>query len=55
MRLLKAYLTDQRGATAVEYGLIAAIICTALIAGLGVFTGSLQNVFNVIIDALPTN
>ena len=55
MRLLKAYLTDQRGATAVEYGLIAAIISTAPIAGFGVFTGSLQNVFNVITDALPMN
>lgn len=55
MRLLKAFLADNRGATAIEYGLIAAIICTALISGLGFFTNALQNVFNVINNNLPAN
>jgi pilus assembly protein Flp/PilA len=55
MRLLKAFFADDRGATAVEYGLIAALICTALISGLGFFTNTLQNVFRVISNNLPAN
>nr|WP_246724502.1 Flp family type IVb pilin [Rhizobium phaseoli] len=55
MRLLKAFLADNRGATAIEYGLIAAIICGALVSGLGFFTGALQNVFNVINNGMPAN
>ncbi|MGG7580976.1 Flp family type IVb pilin [Rhizobium sp. Nf11,1] len=55
MRLWKAFLGDDIGATAVEYGLIAAIICTALVSGLGIFTGSLQNVFNVVSNNITVN
>jgi pilus assembly protein Flp/PilA len=55
MRLWKAFLADDTGATAVEYGLIAAIICTALVSGLGIFSGSLQNVFNVITNNITVN
>ncbi|MBW8788037.1 Flp family type IVb pilin [Rhizobium leguminosarum] len=55
MRILKAFLADNRGATAIEYGLIAALICGALISGLGAFTGALQGVFNVIGNNLPAN
>jgi len=51
----KAFLADDAGATAVEYGLIAAIICTALVSGLGFFTGALQNVFNVINNNMTVN
>ncbi|ANK87395.1 MULTISPECIES: Flp family type IVb pilin [Rhizobium] len=55
MRLWKAFLADDNGATAVEYGLIAAIICTALVSGLGIFSGSLQNVFNVVSNNITVN
>jgi len=55
MRIFKAFLADDAGATAVEYGLIAAIICTALVSGLGFFTGALQNVFNVINNNMTVN
>ncbi|MBY3223648.1 Flp family type IVb pilin [Rhizobium leguminosarum] len=55
MRILKAFLADNRGATAIEYGLIAALICGALISGLGVFTGALQDVFNVIDNNMTVN
>ncbi len=55
MRILKAFLADNRGATAIEYGLIAALICGALISGLGVFTGALQDVFNVINNNMTAN
>lgn len=55
MRILKAFLADNRGATAIEYGLIAALICGALVSGLGVFTGALQDVFNVINNNMTVN
>lgn len=55
MRLLKAFLSDGTGATAVEYGLIAAVICTALVSGLGIFSGSLQNVFSVVSNNITVN
>lgn len=47
MRLIKAFLADQGGTTAVEYGILAAIIGAALIAGFGAFTGAFS-------DALAT-
>ncbi|WP_163876206.1 Flp family type IVb pilin [Rhizobium laguerreae] len=55
MRILKAFLADNRGAMAIEYGLIAALICGALVSGLGVFTGALQGVFNVINNNMTVN
>lgn len=55
MRLLKAFFADGTGATAVEYGLIAALICTALVSGLGFFTGGLQNVFSLLSNNITVN
>ncbi|UWU34054.1 Flp family type IVb pilin [Rhizobium sophoriradicis] len=55
MRLMKAFFADGTGATAVEYGLIAALICTALVSGLGFFTGSLQNVFSLLSNNITVN
>lgn len=43
--LLHHFLDDDRGATAIEYGLIAALICVVLIAAFSVFTGSVAGVF----------
>ena len=45
MRSLKALIADTRGATAVEYGLLAALISVGAIAGVGTFSNSLQNTF----------
>ncbi|MBY3031569.1 Flp family type IVb pilin [Rhizobium leguminosarum] len=55
MRLLKAFIADTRGATAIEYGLVAALIGGALVSALGIFSGSLQGIFNVIGNNLPAN
>ncbi|MCA1490054.1 Flp family type IVb pilin [Sinorhizobium alkalisoli] len=49
-RLLK----DESGATAIEYGLIAALISVALIAGATTVGDSLENVFNAIGTELTT-
>lgn len=48
MRLFHQFLSDLKGATAIEYGLIAAIMSVALISGYGAFTNSLTGTFNVI-------
>ncbi|MCM2475183.1 Flp family type IVb pilin [Rhizobium sp. CG5] len=48
MRLLRSFVADLRGATAIEYGLIAAIMSVALISGYGAFTGALVNVFDTV-------
>ncbi|MCA3652824.1 MAG: Flp family type IVb pilin [Methylobacterium sp.] len=32
-QVLKAFVQDERGATAIEYTLIAVMLCTALLAG----------------------
>jgi pilus assembly protein Flp/PilA len=39
---------DSRAATAVEYGLIAALIVIAIIASLNNFAGALTNMWNLV-------
>ena len=54
MRLLRAFLLDRSGATAVEYGLIAVMISVAVVGGLRAFTGELHNTFTIVGDSLET-
>jgi pilus assembly protein Flp/PilA len=44
--LLSRLLKDESGATAIEYGLIAALIATALITGASTLGGALNTQFN---------
>lgn len=46
MRLIRSFLHDESGATAIEYGLIAALIGTAIIGGMGAYGAELGNLFN---------
>ncbi|MCW5697208.1 MAG: Flp family type IVb pilin [Bauldia sp.] len=46
--LLRRFARDQRGATAIEYGLIAVLIGVALIVGATALGGSLNNTFDFI-------
>lgn len=48
MHLLRSLTDRTDGATAIEYGLIAAIIAVVLIAGLGGLADGLLNVFSSI-------
>lgn len=48
MNLLQSLSRSTDGATAIEYGLIAALIAVALIAGLGGLSDTLLVVFNTI-------
>jgi pilus assembly protein Flp/PilA len=45
-RLLSHFWKDDAGATAIEYGLIAAIVCIGIIAALGGLRDGLNNIFN---------
>jgi len=45
MTLLKTLLRDEEGATAIEYGLIAALIAVAAITAMGALGNSLSNTF----------
>lgn len=49
---LRTFFANEGGATAVEYGLIIAIISGALILGLEGVRDNLQAVFQIIIDTI---
>jgi len=46
MKFFKNLLRDEAGATAIEYGLIAALIAVAAITALTSLGGNLSNTFN---------
>ena len=46
MTKLRSLLQDESGATAIEYGLIAALVAVAIIAALSLLGGQLSNTFN---------
>jgi len=50
---VKKFLRDEEGATAVEYGLIAALIAVAIILSVTEVGDKLKAVFEAIKDALP--
>jgi pilus assembly protein Flp/PilA len=52
--LLNRFIKDQSGATAIEYGLIAALIAVAIITVLGQVGTSLTNTFTSVKDGLGT-
>lgn len=47
-KLVSRFLKDESGATAIEYGLIAALISVALIAGASSLGNSLSSTFNTL-------
>lgn len=53
-RLLKsaAILKQDRGATAVEYGLIVALIAAAIVVVVGTLGGQIETAFQTVVDAL---
>lgn len=44
--MLKRFVKDTAGASAVEYGLIVAVLSLAMVGGFGMFSNSLSNMFN---------
>jgi len=49
---IHSFLDDESGATAIEYGLIAALVSVAAITALTLMGNALKNIFNVVKDAL---
>ncbi len=52
MSLIKKFVKDESGATAIEYGLIAALVSVVIIAALQVIGPQLQATFTTIGTAL---
>ena len=51
---IKNFANDESGATAIEYGLIAALIAVAIIAGLGLLSTQLKATFGKVTTSLTT-
>jgi len=51
-KLFAKFLKDESGATAIEYGLIAALIALAIVTGAGLLGTALDNQFSNIADRL---
>lgn len=51
-KFFASFAKDESGATAIEYGLIAALIAVALISVLGTLSTNLQTTFQSVADAL---
>ena len=51
-QIIRRYIRDDSGATAIEYGLIGALISIAIIGGLQAFAAEGTGVFNVAMDAV---
>jgi pilus assembly protein Flp/PilA len=54
MQILAKLLRDENGATAIEYGLIAALISVVIIAAVTLVGSNLSATFNSIATALST-
>lgn len=52
MTTFKKFLDDESGATAIEYGLIAALVSVAAVAALSTLGTSLSTMFGVVSDEL---
>lgn len=51
-KLVARFVKDESGATAIEYGLIAALIALAILVGAGAVGNALNNRFNEIATEL---
>lgn len=54
IRMLKALVTDRRGATAIEYGLIAALVAVVIIAAVTLLGTDIGNTFNSVANNLSS-
>ena len=52
LKVLRAFAKDDSGATAIEYGLIAALVSVAAIGALTALGGSLNTMFQTVSSAV---
>ncbi|OWK28838.1 Flp family type IVb pilin [Sphingomonas dokdonensis] len=55
MQKMRAFIKDSKGATAIEYGLIAALIAVAAITAMGTLGNQLSTTFNTVSTKMNTN
>ena len=55
MKNLQRFISDESGATAIEYALIAALMAAAIITALGTFSSDMASAFSKIGTTLTTN
>ena len=53
MNVIKNFLRNEEGVTALEYGLIAALIAAVIIGAVTTLGGSVQGTFTTIAGAMP--
>lgn len=53
--VLKEFLGDERGATSIEYGLIATLICVAVIAAMTNLGNNVANTWKKAADKMPSS
>jgi pilus assembly protein Flp/PilA len=54
-KLFSRFAKNESGATAIEYGLIAALIAVAIIAALGLLGNNIENTFQKVSNAVKTS
>ena len=52
MHDLRVRASEEGGATAVEYGMIVALIAAVIVTAVGLLGGKINDAFNTIVDAL---
>ncbi len=54
MHVIRTFLRDESGATAIEYGLIAALVAVVIIGALTTLGTKLNTTFQKVSDKLPS-
>lgn len=54
LKQITAFLKDEEGASAVEYGLIVGLIAVAVVTILSTMGGQLEGLFTKVSDEIPT-
>jgi pilus assembly protein Flp/PilA len=53
-KFISKFINDESGATAIEYGLIAALIAVVIISAVTALGGSIEKQFDVVATAITT-
>jgi pilus assembly protein Flp/PilA len=52
-KFVTRFVSDESGATAIEYGLIAALVAVVLVTALGILGGKVAGTFDKVSNAMP--
>lgn len=50
---VRSFIADEDGVTALEYGMIAALIAAVIVTTVTALGGKIDTAFQIIVDALP--